>query len=103
MCEALLDIQARWDHFALQLGLSNDRTINAMKRKHHNDPEECLKGCLEVWLKGNYEIQQHGHPSWRRICIATASPAGGENRKLAKDIASNHFQQMISPINKGIQ
>ena len=99
---ALLTIQAKWDRFTLQLGLFNDPTISAIKRQH-NDPASCLLDALTNWLNCNYDVERRGYPSWRRVCIATASPAGGGNRKLAEDIADNHPQQMMSPINKGFQ
>ena len=28
--------------------------------------------------------------SWRKVCKATASPAGGDNKRLAQEIAAQH-------------
>ena len=91
LCKVLNPIKAKWESFATQLGILPD-TTDDIKLKHHHDSTLCLKGVLNTWLKGGYNIQKHGHQSWRRVCEATASSAGGENKKLALDIAAQHLQ-----------
>ena len=73
---------------ATQLGLPQ-ATVETAKIMYHHDPKRCLKYVLDEWLKGNYDTQQFGHPSWRRVCQVTAEPAGGDNRSLALEIAAN--------------
>ena len=82
---------AKWDYFATQLGILPAK-INAIGRKNHYVPTLCLKDVLSTWLIGGYNIQRHGHQSWRRVCEATASPAGGGDRILAHEIAAQHRQ-----------
>ena len=91
LCKVLTPIEAKWDCFATQLGILPDKT-DAIGRKHLYDPILCLKDVLSTWLKGEYNIQKHGQHSWRRVCEATASSAGGENKKLALEIAAQHLQ-----------
>lgn len=73
---------------ATQFGLPQ-ATVETAKLKHHHDPKCCLKYVLDEWLKGNYDTQRFGHPSWRRVCEVTAGPAGGADRALALEIAAN--------------
>ena len=91
LCKVLTPIEAKWDCFATQLGILPSKT-NAIGRKHYYDPKLCLRDVLNIWLNGGYNIQKHGHQSWRRVCEATASPAGGDNKRLAQDIAARHHQ-----------
>ena len=85
---ALTDIQYRWEFLAIQFGLPR-RIIETAKLKYPQDPNGCLMYVLEQWLKGNYDIEQFGHPSWRRVCEVTADPAGGDNIALALKIAAD--------------
>ena len=89
LCKALDPIKAKWESFATQLGIL-PHTTDDIKLKHHCVPTLCLKDVLNTWLKKGYNIQKHGHPSWRRVCEATASPAGGDNKRLAQEIAAKH-------------
>ena len=73
---------------ATQFGLPQ-ATVKTAKLKHHHDPKRCLKYVLDQWLKGKYDTQRFGHPSWRRVCEVAAEPAGGDNKKLACEIAAN--------------
>ena len=89
LCKVLNPIKAKWDCFATQLGILPD-TTDDIGRKNHYNSTLCLKDVLNTWLKGGYNIQKHGHQSWRRVCEATASSAGGENKRLAQEIAAQH-------------
>ena len=60
-----------------------------MKEKG-SDVNECLQEVLLEWLRRNFDTKQHGHPSWRRLCVAVADPKGGENKALAEEIANHH-------------
>ena len=85
---ALDPIAAKWDSFAIQLGLLYSQT-EAIQREHHK-PAECLNNVLSEWLKGNYNKARHGHQSWRKVCKATANTAGGNNMALAIKLAEEH-------------
>ena len=85
----MFDIRANWELFGIQLGIDDD-TIAAIKLENAGSPTWCLRGLLSTWLKENYDTQQHGYPSWRRLCVAIASPAGAGNQSLADTIAERH-------------
>ena len=89
MLNQVIAIRAKWEFVGIQLGIEDD-TIEAIKLKNGGDPARCLKDVLSTWLKENYDTQRHKHPSWRRLCKVTASPAGGGNQSLAGDIAGRH-------------
>ena len=73
---------------ATQFGLPQT-TVKTVKLIYPHDPKCCLRYVLDEWLEENYDTQQFGHPSWRRVCEVTAEPAGGGNKKLALEIAAN--------------
>ena len=91
LCAVLTPIEAKWDCFGTQLGILPEKT-SAIGRKHGNNPTLCLRDVLNTWLNGGYNIAIHGHQSWRRVCEATASSAGGDNKRLASRIAEQHCQ-----------
>ena len=43
-----------------------------------------------MWLRQSYNIEKYGPPTWRKLVEAVGSPTGGNNRALAKGIASRH-------------
>ena len=86
--KALIGIQYNWECMATQFGLPQ-ATVKTAELIYHHDPKHCLKYVLEQWLEGNYDTQQFGHPSWRKVCEVTTEPAGGDNKKLALEIAAN--------------
>ena len=86
---ALNPIAHNWESFALQLGILHN-TIKLIKRRNFHDPTDCLNDALAEWLDGNYNIERHGHQSWRKVCKETANAGGGNNRALAKELAAEH-------------
>ena len=91
---AVHTIRARWRLFATALGMAFD-IIDAVRR-NCSDVDGCLQEILWHWLKRNYDTEEHGHPSWRRLCVAVADPAGGENKALAEEIATQHPTTEVS-------
>ena len=90
--KALTPIAARWDSFAIQLGILYE-TTQLIKRRNYHDPTDCLNDALSEWLKGDYNKQRHGHQSWRKVCKETANAGGGNDMALAKKIAAEHPAQ----------
>ena len=89
MLSQVVAIRAKWELLGVQLGIDDD-TIEAIKLENGGNPARCLKGVISTWLKENYDTQQHGYPSWRRLCKVIASPAGAESQSLADTIAERH-------------
>ena len=84
---ALTNIRYSWEHLAIQFGLPRRITETAWNN-YPRDSKGCLMYVLEQWLEGNYDTEQFGHPSWRRVCEVVAEPAGGDNRSMAHEIAA---------------
>ena len=42
------------------------------------------------WLKQNYDVYKFGPPTWKMLVDAVGKHAGGNNKALAKKIASKH-------------
>ena len=42
------------------------------------------------WLRGNYDTEMHGPPTWEMLVEAVRAPNGGNNRALADKIAEAH-------------
>ena len=40
------------------------------------------------WLRGNYNTEMHGPPTWKMLVDAVRAPTGGNNTALAEKIAS---------------
>ena len=45
---------------------------------------------ISSWLKGNYDTEMHGPPTWKMLVEAVCASTGGNNRALAKRIAKDH-------------
>jgi hypothetical protein len=58
---------------------------------HYTDV--CLKliAMITAWIVGQYEPDQYNSnaPSWWKIVDVVADPIGGDNPRVAKDIARN--------------
>ena len=91
--KAVVDIQASWKCFGTQLGLEQVK-VDTADVKCHSNPKECLREVLCEWLNGNYNKKKHGNQSWRKVCEATASPAGGGNTELANRIAKQYQKKL---------
>ena len=84
----LLRVADRWKHIGLSLRLDpNELKKIEMERK---GPEDCLTDALYLWLKGNYNTERYGNPSWELLATAVADPAGGNDSTLAKDITRTY-------------
>ena len=55
-----------------------------------SDAELALSDTLELWLQQKYNSKRFGPPTWRMLVEAVDRKGGGNNRELAKEIASNH-------------
>ena len=58
--------------------------------RENRDLEGCLTEVLTLWLKGNYNSERFGEPSWELLARAVADPAGGNNPALAEEITRQY-------------
>lgn len=95
---AVSSIGGRLNTFAVQLGLSPN-TVEVAQNECTTVSERLQRIILE-WLRRNYDTKIHGLPSWRRLCTAVASKAGGRDKSLALEIADQHPE--VQPESTGI-
>ena len=93
MFDAVHNCRAKWRNLCLILGISDD-DLSAIKKEQSDDSDDCLLEGLTRWLKGGYDTEKHGPPTWRRLVDAVANSAGGDDHALALDIAEEHKSEL---------
>ena len=83
---ALTDVQSRYYELGTQLHL---RTLDSIKNRSPTDTI-AMGAVIEDWLKGNYNTERFGFPTWKMLAEVVAHPNGGNNSYLAEKIASEH-------------
>lgn len=89
VCEEVGSIKCRYYNFGVVLGLPAIE-LEAIQRVFEKDITICLTKVLLLWLRQKYNVKSLGPPTWRRLVEAVDSSTGGDNHKLAKEIASRH-------------
>ena len=87
--DAVHECRVNWHNLCLALRIS-DNDLSAINREQSGDTEACLRKGLSCWLQGDYDVGKHGPPSWRMLVDAVANSTGGNDHKLALDIAELH-------------
>ena len=59
-------------------------------RSEHSIESDALEDVLLLWLNREYNVKEHGPPTWRMLVEAVDKKSGGDNHELAKQIALNH-------------
>ena len=62
------------------------KTISVQTR----DYAEAMNKIITNWLQQNYDTDVHGLPTWKMLADAVRAPTGGNNAKLANEIAKAH-------------
>ena len=83
---ALTDIQSRYYEIGTQLCL---KALDTIKNRSTTNTI-AIGAVVEEWLKGNYNTEKLGPPTWKMLVKVVANPNGGNNNSLAKKIASEH-------------
>ncbi len=83
---ALTDVQSSYYEIGTQLRL---RTLDAIKSRSSTDTI-AMGAVVGEWLKGNYNTDRFGPPTWKMLVKVVANPNGGNNNYLAKKIANQH-------------
>ena len=88
--EEVLDIKSMYFDLGQSLRLRND-DLEAIRKKYpSHDTKQALNDVLLLWLKKQYNVKKFGPPTWRMLVEAVKKKCGGNDLKLAKQIASNH-------------
>ena len=90
----LLPVADRWKHIGLALRLDPSE-LKRIERENRDNLEDCLTEVLTLWLKGNYNMERFGEPSWVLLARAVADSAGGNNSALAEEIIKSHTSKHV--------
>ena len=84
--EELTDVAASWKNIGIRLRIRHNR----LEAIQGDNPLDCLRQMLAIWLQKNYNVEQFGEPTWAKLVEAVSHPAGGETPALAIEIARRH-------------
>ena len=54
------------------------------------DHADAMGRIITSWLKGNYNTEMFGPPTWKMLVEAVGASSGGNNKALANKIAKDH-------------
>ena len=95
--EATVTLAAGFYSVGAALGLPPSE-LNKIRKNCPHDCDEALFQVIIAWLKQSYDMNKHGHPSWKKLVEAVSSEAGGQNPALARKIAAAHRGKVTSII-----
>ena len=95
MYDEVHPISSKWFQFCCCLGIPPSR-LETIRSDHLGDSDGCLFEGLKEWLQRNYNTEEHGSPTWRKLVAAVDNSAGGNNHDLALGIAENHEGELCS-------
>ena len=84
----LQPVTGRWKNIGLALRLDPNQ-LKKIEIENTN-LDDCLTEVLTLWLKGNYNTERFGEPSWELLIPAVRHSAGGNDCALAEKIAHRH-------------
>lgn len=65
--------------------------LNEIRTQSPHNVAQAFSDMMLKWLKQCYNVTKFGPPTWRMLVKAVGSEAGGNNKALAKKIASKHI------------
>jgi hypothetical protein len=80
-------LAAKFHPVGLALGLPPSE-LDKIGRNCPRDCDEAFFQVITAWLRQSYNVNMHGHPSWKKLVEAVAS--GGQNPALARKVAAAH-------------
>ena len=85
---SISDAAPKWHSIGLTFGL-RPSTLDIIKAANFDDTEFCLNAVLAHWLNQDYQVSRYGEPTWRKLLMVIAHPAGGDNASLADSLAKS--------------
>ena len=87
---AMINVSSHWYNIGIHLGIPTG-TLDNLRSKNRNDPDNCLTCVLVEWLKNWSRFNRRmGPPTWRRVVIAVSSRVGGDHPAQASTIAKEY-------------
>ena len=90
-----ISLSARFHSFGMVLGLPTSE-LDKIREDFPHSSDQSFSRVIDAWLKQLYDTSRHGCPSWKKLCEAVDSEAGGKNPALAMRIATAHQGTSIS-------
>ena len=87
--QEVVSIKSTYYQFGIALGIPVG-DLDAIRTAFHQVIDQAFDEVLLLWLRQRYDVEAHGHPTWRRLVEAVDSPNGGSNPALAIAIANRH-------------
>lgn len=89
MFKSVRTLAAKYYSLSLPLGLKST-TVDGIKLENPKSAADALQQVIKTWLRQSNLVKGAKLPSWKTLCEAVDSSAGGEDPVLAKKIANNH-------------
>lgn len=92
LADILIDthsVSAVWKNVFIILRV-NPHELDAIERVHWRYPSKALEEATNTWLAKAYDVGKYGPPSWKKLVEAISHEAGGDNPRLAREIAKKH-------------
>ena len=89
--KAVASVAGRYSSFLRILGLPESQLSEIQADCDGcSQAQECLQRGIVYLLQENFNSGNHGPLTWRRLVVAVADTAGGNDHTLAKRIAAEH-------------
>ena len=82
--KATYSLRDKYYQIGIGLGIQA-HDLDAIQHDHRRCGDAWTQTIL-TWLRRNYDYENYGHPSWRRLVLAIKC----HNRALAEEIADKH-------------
>ncbi len=79
----LTDVKSLYYEIGTQLRVTD---LDEIKDRSTNNTI-AMTSVIKKWVKGSYNTEKSGLPTWRRLVEVVAHPNGGNNNFLAQEIA----------------
>ena len=90
---ALVPVSARWKEIGIMFGVPyyflNMLCLSGKKIA------DCLFDMIEKWLKRDYDTDNFGMPSWKKLVEVVGARVGGNDSSVASEIASRHQAEPV--------
>ena len=63
--------------------------LDRIRQENCQNTQQALNEVLLLWLRQSYDVKKHGPPTWEMLVEAVSKDTGGNNKALAKRIATN--------------
>ncbi len=88
--DGLTDVPDRYYEIGTMLNLSS-AALNSIKNRSTSDAM-AMSSVVKEWLNQKYDTVRFGLPTWKKLVDAVAHLYGGNNSRVAEEIAQKHIR-----------